>query len=142
VQLGYGRNYTVQSGNGLAGTRFSRNQPRVNYLGAEICARCPRATRRVKTANPLAVIKQVDTLLTVQADAQAESDRRLGLYKVRRDFIEVDTPLTSQAIGFIDLGTVLRVVINRFGYDNGRQMVVTGMLYNAGKNLLTLALWG
>lgn len=138
VQLGYNRNYTVQSGNGLAGVVA---QDRRNFLSADL-RQVSSSDASVKTPSPLAVVKQADTLLTVKADAQAESDRKLTLFKVRRDFVEVDTALTSQAVGLIDLGTVLRVVINRFGYDTGRQMVVTGMLYNAGKSLLTLALWG
>ena len=77
-----------------------------------------------------------------KADAQTEANRVLGLYKVRRDFVEIDTPLTPEALQILDLGKTVSVVIPRFGYDAGRNMVITGMEYNSATNILILALWG
>jgi hypothetical protein len=84
----------------------------------------------------------VATLFAMQADAQAEADRLLALFKERRDFIEVDTPLRPEALASLDLGLTVKVVIPRFGYDTGRNMIITGMEYNSIRNILILALWG
>src|SRR5262249_10879245 len=123
VSLEYGRNYTVQTGNGLAGTV---TEARRSFLGAETRTAIA-SDASVKTPNPQAVQKQVSTLLVNAVDGQAEADRILGLYKVPRDFAEVDTPLTVDALLGLDLGQTVAVAIPRFGYDAGRSLVITGM---------------
>jgi hypothetical protein len=138
VSLTYALNYTVMTGNGVAGV--VDDAARAYLAAATRTAISTDAT--VKVANPLAVQKTVATLLVNQADAQAEADRILGLYKVRRDFIEVDTPLTPDALNLLDLGRTVSVIIPRFGYDTGRLMVITGMEYNSVRNILIVALWG
>lgn len=138
VSLDYARNYTVQTGNGLAGSVTDAQR---SYLGAANRT-VISSDASVQTPNPLAVQRNVSTLLVDATAAQTEADRLLALYKVRRDFVEIDTPLTPEALALLDLGMTVSVVINRFGYDTGRDMVITGMEYNSIRNILILALWG
>jgi hypothetical protein len=137
VTLDYAHNWTVQT-DGLAGVVTDAARA---FLA--VATRSAIATdTSVQIPNPSAVQKTVETLLVNQADAQTEANRVLGLYKVRRDFVEIDTPLTPEALQILDLGKTVSVVIPRFGYDAGRNMVITGMEYNSATNILILALWG
>lgn len=138
VSLDYARNWTVQSGNGLAGDVADARR---SYL-AQPTRTAVATDEAVKTPNPAAVTKEVSTLILAQADAEAEAERILALYKTARDFAEIDTPLLPEALQAVDLGVSVTVVIPRFGYDAGRALVITGMEYNTKKQILTLAAWG
>lgn len=94
----------------------------------------------VQVAHLLAPEIVIDTLLTDEADAAAEAARRLGLYKVRRDLIEVDLPFefATDAI----LGATVTMDIGRYGYGSGRDMVVVGRKENNRDNTVTLTAWG
>lgn len=140
VTLNYARNFTVEAANGLAGAVLA-DPKRVAFLGNETRSVISTASW-VQTPNPLAVQKTVDTLLVSVSDAQDECDRVLSLYAGQRDFIEIDTPLTPQAIALIDIGDAIVVALPRYGYDDGRPMLVTGMIYDASRDLLTLQCWG
>lgn len=138
VSLTYAKNWTVQSGNGLAGVVTT---PRRNFLKDE--TRSVKASdATVQTAYPIAVELKPDTYLVDQAAAQTEADRLLALFKVRRDYVEVDCDLSAELVATVDLGQTVNVVMPRFGYDAGRHMVVVGLDYNAAKTRLTLVLWG
>jgi hypothetical protein len=138
VSLTYAVNYTVLTGTTVAGSVSDVDR---TYL-ATATRNVVSTDTSVQIANPLAVQKTVATLFAMQADAQAEADRLLALFKERRDFIEVDTPLRPEALASLDLGLTVKVVIPRFGYDTGRNMIITGMEYNSIRNILILALWG
>ncbi len=138
VSLSYSLNYTVQSGSNVAGVV---TQDRKNFLS--LATRSAVTTdASVKNPYPLAVQKKYNVLLLDQAAAAAESARVLEMFKVQRDFIEIDTPLVSDLVSLIDIGSVVNVVIPRFNYDGGRLMRVLGMQYNALSRILTVALWG
>lgn len=140
VTLNYQKNYTVEQGNGLSGTALA-DPTRVAFLANEtrtVMAKAPW----VQTANPLAVQKTVETLLVDATDAQDECSRQLSLYAGRRDFVEIDTPLTVQAISLLDIGDTIVVALSRYGYDEGLPMIVTGMDYNTSSDILTLQCWG
>jgi hypothetical protein len=138
VSLDYARNWTVQTGNGIAG---DVTDDRRSYLSKE--ERTVIASDdTVKVPDPAAAVKTLTTLMALQADAQAEANRILALYKTHRDFGEVDTPLTIDAIQALDLGMTVAVAIPRFGYDSGRPLLITGMEYNTVRSILTLAIWG
>jgi hypothetical protein len=138
VSVEYARNWTVQTGNGLVGeVTDDRRSYLANDHRTEVAS-----DEAVKTPDPAAVTKTVTTLMANKADAQAEASRLLVLYKTRRDFGEVDTPLTIEAIQALDLGLSVAIAIPRFGYDAGRPLLITGMEYNSARNILTLAIWG
>jgi len=93
----------------------------------------------IKTKHLLASQITADTLLTLQADAQAEAARILGLYSSRRDMLSF--PTDSDRAPY-DLGEVVTVTLPRFGYDDGRPMLVVGKHIDADKAVTTLDLWG
>jgi hypothetical protein len=138
VSLDYARNWTVQSGNGIAG---SVAEDRRSYLAKETRT-VVASDDTVKVPDPNAATKTITTLMAVQSDAQDEANRLLDIYKVKRDFGETDTPLSLDAIAALDLGLTVAVAIPRFNYEAGRPLLVTGMEYNTKRNVLTLAVWG
>lgn len=93
----------------------------------------------VKTAHPLAAELTFETLLTQQVDAQAEAARRLALHKIRRDRIGFPTFFDR---GDIELGRSVKVQMNRFGYNAGKDFIVLGRDDNNKRRVRTLALWG
>lgn len=138
IVLEWGRNWTVQQGDGLAGAVTAERR---NFL-AEATRTVTSTDNTVKTAHPLAVQKKVATLLQSQSAAQTEADRLLTMFKTPRDFIEIDTPMTSSLIAALDIGSTVKLVIPRFGYSAGKNLRVTGMQYDALQRKVTLALWG
>jgi len=138
VTLTYGKNWTVQSGDAVAGAVSDTRRAWLSAATRSVVS----SDDTVKTPSPGALSKTIDTLLRDQTAAQAEADRILALFKVRRDFVEIDTPLTPAAVAAFELGQTVSVVQNRFGYDAGRPMVITGIEPNSAANILTLALWG
>jgi hypothetical protein len=138
VSLDYGKSWTVQQGDGLAGAATLDQRDFVSKAFRAAVA----SDASVKTANPLAAQRKVSTLIVNQSDATTEASRLLTMFKVTRDFIEIDTPLSSDLIAAIDLNSTVQVVLPRFGYDSGKNFRVIGMQYDALKKIMTLSLWG
>jgi hypothetical protein len=138
--LNYRKNYTVQAGNGLADQALD-NQTFVNFVGKEFRSVVSDAAW-VKVGNPTAIKKTMDSLLTETVAAQEECDRQLTLYSGRRDYVELETPLNFEVIAAIDIGDTVLVIIPAYGYDAGQPMLITGMIYNTSRNVLTLEAWG
>jgi hypothetical protein len=137
VSLGYAKNWTVQT----SGLNASVTDARRSLVASEFST-VLSSDSAVTTANPKAVQKQVQTLLRDKSAAQAEADRLLAIFKVRRDFGEIDAEMSQILAEAVDLGTVVNVVTPRFGYDTGRPMVVTGMDYDHLARRITPAVWG
>lgn len=93
----------------------------------------------VKTTHPLAVVLQLDTMLTTEADAQAEAARLLALHKVRRDLVQERIPLT-EVNAARDLGQTVRLVTPALGYSAGRSFRVVGV--TPEDRVIDLLLWG
>lgn len=96
----------------------------------------------VQTSHPLAGEITAETRLVVQASAQAEADRLLALYKVRRDTLSVRVALDADLAVTLDLGAVVKVQVARFGYNAGRLMRVTQIRTDLRAKLVDLTLWG
>jgi hypothetical protein len=138
--INYRKNYTVQAGNGLASQALD-DQTFVNFVGSEF-----RTTVRdaawVKVGNPLAIKKTMDSLLIESLAADEECERQLTLYSGRRDFIELEVSLDFDVIAAIDIGDIVMLYIPAYGYDAGQPMLLTGMIYNTSRNILTIEAWG
>lgn len=137
INLGYKRFYSVQ-GTDLAGgvTDARRSELSEEYR------RVTSTDSTVKTAHLMATELTFDTLLIYAADAQTESDRRLALYKVRRDPLECRVALDSTLAASIDLGGIVTVQVPRFGYDAGKQFNSIGVRTDLRGGMLDLTLWG
>lgn len=117
VKLGFAKNWTVQDAGTLA------NLPEVHkalvteeWLTTTKTDQATLATYRLN-AEPV----QVDTMLLTRADADAEAQRRLDLWKVPRTMYEFEgvPELLS-----LELGQAVTVYSPRFGMDAG----VTGIV--------------
>lgn len=135
VNLGYRRNFTLQSEADLAGAALTR----LNFAGEEY--RYAIATdASVQTAHLLAEELKVETLLTAEADAQAEATRLQALYGSRRDLLQlrIDNTYTEA----VDLNDVIEIAVNRFDWGNGKNFRVIGKVENFSSNITVLIVWG
>jgi hypothetical protein len=96
----------------------------------------------IKTQWPKSVEIEFTTHLLTQADAEAEAARRLLLYKIRRDTLEVRVKLENALAATIDLGKVITVQLPRFGMGSGKPFLVTGIRTDLRNNVFDLTLWG
>jgi hypothetical protein len=87
-----------------------------------------------------------DSLLTVEANAIAESSRRLALRKNQYDLFEAVVPMDA-TFGAVDLGDAVELAHPRYalsvtGTDSGPLFRVLDVVPNAQANTVTLTLWG
>jgi hypothetical protein len=146
VVLNWGRVWQVQ-GSGDLWPRIAEATDGADLARKQLLAAATRQVTAqdaaVKTAHPQAVELTFDTLLTQQADAQAEAARRLALYKVRRDRISFPLSFASvPAAGNIELGRTVQLRMNRFGYNAGKNFLVLGREDDFARKVRTLSLWG
>lgn len=95
----------------------------------------------VKTSRKLADEAGYDSLLNGISIASAEAQRRLNLYKVRRDVVRL-TAADPSRFTTIDLGSVVTVQTSRFGYTAGKKFIVTSLVVNYERNQIDFVLWG
>jgi len=94
----------------------------------------------VKAIHKLAPELTYETYLVNEADAIAEAQRRLALHSVPRDRFLV--PVKAYLVEKIDLGDIVRLQVNRFGLDEGKDFVVIGITENLETGITTLDVWG
>lgn len=80
-----------------------------------------------------------DSLLISATAAAAESARRLDMYSVRRDIIDITVPLETLTIEM--MGSV-RLTYERFGCSGGKYFRLIGIRYELAANRVILTLWG
>lgn len=112
VKVNYGLNYTVQSKDNVGG---AVSEDRKTFLGLQY--RSATSTNpTLKNSYPLAMKKELNTLIIDATAAQTEANRLLSVYQGQRDFIEIDTPMVSDLIATVDIGSEVLVVLPRFNY--------------------------
>lgn len=138
ITVGHSRNYTPQPSD-LAG---SVTADRRVWLAAEL--RYEQASdAAIKTQWRLADEAQADGLLTTAAAASAEAARRLALYKVRRDILEVTVPSSFlRDNASLELMSVVQLIYPRFGCAAGRLFRLIGMTFELKSATAVLSLWG
>jgi len=137
VKLRYQRNGTVQN-NDLAGSVTAARRAWLAAEWREVVA----TDSAVQTAHLLSPELTFDALMTSASAAQTECDRRLTLYKTRRDRIELRAAITPAMAAALDLGAVVQITHPRFGMAAGRLLRVLGMQHDLQKNRVDLTLWG
>jgi hypothetical protein len=135
VRFGY--NYLVQ---GKADLDKTVATEAVKSFAVEEWRQTSVTSAAVEAILPDAPELTFDTLLVSEVDATAEATRRLALYSVRRDLINV--PLDATEAAGIALGDVVRLSLPRFGLDAGRLFVVLGMTPTWSTGQTSLSLWG
>jgi hypothetical protein len=143
VILGYGRNYTVQNANDVAGAPAAD----IAFVGQEYRL-VTVEDDTVLTQWPYAKVLQLDTLIASEADALAEATRLLGIYKPRRDFFQVKVPLElvselSGASAAAWVGQDVLVTHSRFGMAGGVTLRLLAYTFDAvpAPATATLTLW-
>jgi hypothetical protein len=136
VTVRYRRHYAVQGATEVAGCVASARRAELAQEWRSVKAE----NSAVKTKHLLATELSVDTCLADSADAQAEAERLLALYSVRRDrlIVPVDTDLAAA----VDLGRTVSIQVGRWGYSGGRLMTVLGLAEQAAAGVSEIEVWG
>lgn len=136
MKIGYQRIYSVQNDLTAAVT-----DARKAYL-AEEYRRVESSDASVKTANLTSPELEFLTVLTSASDAAAEADRRLAIYKVRRDMYQLTIRVDAALAAALDIGKVVSLQINRFGMGAGKNFLIIGIRTNMRGYQFDLTLWG
>lgn len=134
VVLNHSRVWQTMNSGSVAG---SVSTERKDYL-AKSYRQATAQNGVTKIAHLLASEITVDTLLTSDTAAAAEAVRRLGLYGVRRNRWAFPVPIDRA----VEIGSVVKVQMRRFGYDGGKLFRVIGRTDDFSERVATLALWG
>jgi hypothetical protein len=136
VEVSWGVVYQPMSASELAG---AVSLERKTYL-ASASRQAIASDATIKTKHPLASSLKVQSLLSSQAAAEAEAARLLELYGMRRDVLRL--PMDYEEGRLYDIGALISVKINRFGYNAGKLFLVIGREDDFSENVTTLELWG
>jgi len=136
VKVGYKRLYQV-----LPDLTNSATMLNKSYFAEEF-RRVEASDAAVKTAYLLSPELEFDTQLVTQANAQSEADRRLTIYKSRRDMYQCTIRVDSAFAAVLDLGKIVKLQINRFGMSSGKKFLIIGIRTNLRNYQFDLTLWG
>jgi len=131
-------NYVVQEKSALAGVVADN---RVAWFNTESRDQKVSDTN-VKAVRLLAEDESYDSLLNGISQAQAESNRRLSLFSVRRDTVTVTLANPYDHYSSLDLGAVVSLQTAKLGYTSGKLFTVTGVNIDYQANTIDLTLWG
>jgi hypothetical protein len=137
IRLRYQKNYTPQT-NDLFG---NVTQARKNWLAEEWRVVSAQNTD-TKTKYLLSGSIERDTPIATQSDAIKEANRLRTLRCQRRDTVRISVQVSPDVQTALIIGSVVELEYPRYGYDNGRKMVITGIEHDARIGLFTLELWG
>jgi hypothetical protein len=139
--LTHRRCWTPQTSD-LAGSVLN-DSTRREFLATEF-RKASAADSTILLQFPGAGTRDFDSLIDEATAAQTECDRRLALFKVRRDRYTVTTPLTPDLIQALELGSTIELRLPRFGLNNGKLFTVIGLEISAGgeKPVIEVDLWG
>lgn len=93
----------------------------------------------VQTAYPLSKPLQIDSLFDDQAAAQAEANRQLTLFGVRRDYFRAT--LKVQPLG-TENGDTITVMHPRYGLSAGKALRAIDVTFDMDAYEVNLGLWG
>lgn len=136
VRVTWGRVWQVQTEGDLAGNVTELRRAYVKEATRKIVV----SNAAVKAAHPLSAPLDFETLLTTQADAQAEANRRAAIYGTRRDYLSISLDVEDAA--GVTLGAVVSLVVPRFGWQSGKLFLVVGRRDDFTKRTVALSMWG
>lgn len=138
VNLRYRKNYKVQSDSDLAGSITIARRAELAQEFRTVTAQ--DATVKDQYLNAKELTRE--TLLLVEADAQAEATRLLNLFKVRRDSYNVTVRWDGELSNVLDIGKVVNLKFHRFSLAAGRLMTINGLTLDLQRRRAELSLWG
>jgi hypothetical protein len=136
VKVGYQRIYNVQNDLTAVVT-----DARKAYLSEEY-RRVEASDATIKTANLTSPELEFLTVLSSATDAASEANRRLTIYKVRRDMYQLTIRVDASLAASLDIGKIVTMQINRFGMNDGKQFLIIGVRTNMRGYQFDLTLWG
>ena len=144
TRMYYGRNYnqhTVEETDGLGA-------PTTTTI-AQLKAELQQDVRTVTTTETLDAIyaeaeerEPMDSLLSEEADAQAEIDRLCALYTQPRAFYTLTAFVDSATAHTIEPGATVQVTHSRYGLSAGVNLLVVAARSDFLGNSVNLVLWG
>lgn len=84
----------------------------------------------------------IPTCLSDGTDAQAEADRLTALYSVERYFYDVTAHLEGSLAYTLEPGDIVLVTYPRFGFQNGKPLMVVSVKAVLDSSRVELVLWG
>ena len=136
VIVSYERVYQVQNGASVHGCVDNAFR---GYVAKEFRETKAESTT-TRTRHPLSTEMRIETALASITGAASEASRRLAMYSVRRDLLDLSIPATDAAEKTI--GSTTKLTLPRFGYETGRNMVVIGREDDLKNERVKLTLWG
>jgi hypothetical protein len=148
VNVHYAKNYTVMSPTDLAGVAQADQAYYSREYRTVTASADPAETAKWATQPEI----DVYTLLVDQADAQAEADRLIEMYEIRRDAFSVKVPgevarniaeaPSGSSIFRTDLQSVVQITYPRFGLEAGKLFRVLAVNEDVVQDTFTLTVWG
>lgn len=132
-ELGYQKNWNVQSADGLAGAVTIQDR---EDMSKEF--RYVEKLNSIEANFPLAKDKRLNSLFETQANAQTEINRRQVIRIDKRDTYFVKSFL---APGQVKIGQTITVNYPDYGFDDGVDVVVLETQRLLGKSRIDLVIW-
>ena len=132
------QNYLVQDKKGLAG---SVTDVRANWFSQETRDQKTEDTA-VQSLRLLSTTQEGTSLMNGISQAKAESSRRLSLFSVRRDTVNMTVTDPAGTLSSLDLGSTVLLQTDFLGYSSGRKMVITSIAPDYQANTLDIKVWG
>lgn len=82
------------------------------------------------------------TTLVSATDASTEANRRLTIYKTRRDMLQVRVRVDPALASVLDIGKIVTVQIGRYGLSAGKKFFILGIRTDMRGRVFDLTLWG
>nr|WP_315467157.1 hypothetical protein [uncultured Undibacterium sp.] len=135
--LQYQRNYTLQDSDIESSVTFARRGFISQTYRKKIAW-----DNAVRTKNKLARIVTETTSLTNAAAAQAECTRRFNIFKVAREIFRVTAFVDNATLALVDIGTEIRIELDRLGLDAGKNFIVLGVNTDVIAGEIQMYVWG
>lgn len=136
VKLGYQKCWTPQTDLGSGVSAVRKGFVEQDYRRVEV------SDSTVLTANLTSPDLTFDTVLVNQADATAEANRRLTMYKARRDMLQVRVRVDAALASVLDVGKIVTLQVSRYGLSAGKKFLITSVRTDMRGYMFDLVLWG
>lgn len=134
--LGYQRAWTVQSGTEVAGAATAEHRQFVGQEYRQVTAHSSHIKAAHQTSRPTPLIESV---LTDRLQTQNEVNKRLVFYALGRSMFQVTV---KNALFQVEIGTVVTLLIDRFGLNSGQNFVIVSVNDDLGAMTTTLTCFG
>lgn len=118
-----------------------------NYFASAWPLETQASNPAVRTRHPNAGELSVDVYSgnsggAIRAPDYGEAARRLALFGVERETLQVTAPLTPDVLSMLDLGDTCALRYPRYGWDAGKLMRVVAITLNFDLRRIDVTLWG